>query len=74
MIKNSVQASLPGGGRPDVVLTLPGRGPVYRRQVPLDDFQRAGPAPPPHNSLVGSALPSATIIGLELPPLPRRLE
>jgi DNA recombination protein RmuC len=40
-----VQASLPGGGRPDVVLTLPGRGRLFiDAKFPLDDFQRAASA------------------------------
>jgi DNA recombination protein RmuC len=40
-----VQAALPGGGRPDVVLTLPGRGRLFiDAKFPLDDFQRAGAA------------------------------
>jgi DNA recombination protein RmuC len=40
-----VQALLPGGGRPDVVLTLPGRGRLFiDAKFPLDDFQRASSA------------------------------
>jgi DNA recombination protein RmuC len=40
-----VQAALPGGGRPDVVLTLPERGRLFiDAKFPLDDFQRAGSA------------------------------
>jgi DNA recombination protein RmuC len=40
-----VQASLPGGGRPDVVLNLPGRGRLFiDAKFPLDDFQRAASA------------------------------
>lgn len=37
-----LQSVLPGGGRPDVVLNLPGRGRlVIDSKFPLDDFQRA---------------------------------
>jgi DNA recombination protein RmuC len=37
-----VQATLSGGGSPDVVLTLPGRGRLFiDAKFPLDDFQRA---------------------------------
>lgn len=40
-----LQAVLPGGGRPDVVLNLPGRGRlVIDSKFPLDDFQRAAAA------------------------------
>jgi DNA recombination protein RmuC len=40
-----VQASLPGGGRPDIVLNLPGRGRLFiDAKFPLDDFQRAAGA------------------------------
>ena len=40
-----VQASLPGGGRPDVVLNLPGRGRLFiDAKFPLDDFARAASA------------------------------
>jgi DNA recombination protein RmuC len=40
-----VQFLLPGGGRPDVVLNLPGRGRlVIDSKFPLDDFQRAAAA------------------------------
>jgi len=40
-----VQASLPEGGRPDVVLNLPGRGRLFiDAKFPLDHFQRAASA------------------------------
>jgi DNA recombination protein RmuC len=40
-----VQITLPDGGRPDVVLNLPGRGRlVIDAKFPLDDFQRAASA------------------------------
>jgi hypothetical protein len=40
-----VPALSPGGGRPDLVLTLPGRGRLFiDAKFPLDDFQRAGSA------------------------------
>ena len=41
-----VQEPLPGGGRPDLVLNLPGRGRLFiDAKFPLDDFQRAVSAP-----------------------------
>lgn len=40
-----VQVVLPGGGRPDVVLNLPGRGHLFiDAKFPLEDFQRAASA------------------------------